>query len=126
MDLERAAVRRLRPLPRRAGRGLLDRRARSRPTRAGSPGREEVEDEYGGLCEQIAGLQERLYAEEERALLIVLQGIDAAGKDGTVKHVMRGTNPSGVRVYSFKEPSADEELRTTSSGATTRPRRRRA
>ena len=92
----------------------------------GIAGPEEVEDEYGGLCEQIAGLQERLYAEEERALLIVLQGIDAAGKDGIVRHVMRGTYPSGVRVYSFKEPSADEEWRTTSSGATTRPRRRRA
>ena len=75
----------------------------------GIAGPEEVEDEYGGLCDQIAGLQERLYAEEERALLIVLQGIDAAGKDGIVRHVMRGTYPSGVRVYSFKEPSADEE-----------------
>ena len=75
----------------------------------GIAGPEEVEDEYGGLCDEIAGLQERLYAEEERALLIVLQGIDAAGKDGIVRHVMRGTYPSGVRVYSFKEPSADEE-----------------
>jgi PPK2 family polyphosphate:nucleotide phosphotransferase len=68
----------------------------------------EAEEERAGLMEQIAGLQERLLAEEERALLIVLQGIDAAGKDGTVKHVLRGTNPSGVRVQSFKEPSNDE------------------
>ena len=75
----------------------------------GIAGPEDVEDEYGGLCEQIAGLQERLYAEEERALLVVLQGIDAAGKDGIVRHVMRGTNPSGVRVYSFKQPSTEEE-----------------
>jgi PPK2 family polyphosphate:nucleotide phosphotransferase len=70
--------------------------------------REEIESEYSGLIEQIAALQERLYAEEKRSLLIVLQGIDAAGKDGTVKHVLRGTNPAGVRVYSFKEPSNEE------------------
>jgi PPK2 family polyphosphate:nucleotide phosphotransferase len=70
--------------------------------------KEEIEAEYGALIEQIARLQERLYAEEKRSLLVVLQGIDAAGKDGTVKHVLRGTNPSGVRVYSFKEPSSEE------------------
>jgi PPK2 family polyphosphate:nucleotide phosphotransferase len=68
-----------------------------------------IEREYEGLHEEIAELQERLYAEERRSLLIVLQGIDAAGKDGTVKHVLRGTNPAGVRVATFKEPS-DEEL----------------
>src|SRR5215210_1372129 len=68
----------------------------------------DVEQEYTGLVEQIASLQERLYAEEKRSVLVVLQGIDAAGKDGTVKHVLRGTNPAGVRVYSFKEPSNDE------------------
>ena len=68
----------------------------------------EVESEYDGMRERIADLQERLHAEEKRSLLIVLQGIDAAGKDGTVKHVLRGTNPSGVRVQSFKEPSSEE------------------
>jgi PPK2 family polyphosphate:nucleotide phosphotransferase len=69
---------------------------------------EEVEVERAGLVEQIVDLQERLYAEETRSLLVVLQGIDAAGKDGTVKHVLRGTNPAGVRVYSFKEPTHEE------------------
>jgi PPK2 family polyphosphate:nucleotide phosphotransferase len=69
---------------------------------------DEVEGDYEELHERLADLQERLYAEENRSLLIVLQGIDAAGKDGTVKHVLTGTNPSGVRVYSFKEPSNDE------------------
>jgi PPK2 family polyphosphate:nucleotide phosphotransferase len=69
---------------------------------------DEVEGEYEELQDRLADLQERLYAEEKRSLLIVLQGIDAAGKDGTVKHVLTGTNPSGVRVYSFKEPSSDE------------------
>jgi PPK2 family polyphosphate:nucleotide phosphotransferase len=68
----------------------------------------EIEGEYDGLVAQIADLQERLYAEEERSVLVVLQGIDAAGKDGTVKHVLRGTNPAGVRVYSFKQPSNEE------------------
>ena len=74
----------------------------------GLVGPEEVEGEYDDVRERIVGLQERLYAEEKRSLLLVLQGIDAAGKDGTVKHVLRGTNPAGVRVYSFKEPSNDE------------------
>jgi PPK2 family polyphosphate:nucleotide phosphotransferase len=71
-------------------------------------GQEEVAREYEHLGERIVELQERLYAEERRSLLIVLQGIDAAGKDGTVKHVLRGTNPAGVRVYSFKEPTSEE------------------
>jgi PPK2 family polyphosphate:nucleotide phosphotransferase len=71
-------------------------------------GEQEVEQEYDSLRERIVGLQERLQAEERRSLLIVLQGIDAAGKDGTVKHVLRGTNHAGVRVQSFKEPSSEE------------------
>ena len=62
----------------------------------------------GRLVERIADLQARLYAEESRAVLVVLQGIDAAGKDSSVKHVFRGTNPTGVRVFSFKEPTAEE------------------
>ena len=65
-------------------------------------------EELARLVERIADLQARLYAEEARALLVVLQGIDAAGKDSTVAHVFRGTNPQGVRVYSFKEPSNEE------------------
>jgi PPK2 family polyphosphate:nucleotide phosphotransferase len=66
------------------------------------------DEELPELVERIADLQARLYAEETRALLVVLQGIDAAGKDSTVAHVFRGTNPQGVRVYSFKEPTNDE------------------
>jgi PPK2 family polyphosphate:nucleotide phosphotransferase len=71
-------------------------------------GPEEVESDYEALHAEIADLQERLYAEEKQSLLVVLQGIDAAGKDGTVKHVLRGTNPAGVHVASFKEPCGDE------------------
>jgi PPK2 family polyphosphate:nucleotide phosphotransferase len=56
----------------------------------------------------LAELQEGLYAEGTRALLVVLQGLDASGKDGTIKHVMSGLNPQGVSVTSFKQPSALE------------------
>jgi PPK2 family polyphosphate:nucleotide phosphotransferase len=70
--------------------------------------REEARRELASLVERIADLQARLYAEESRAVLVVLQGIDAAGKDSTVKHVFSGSNPQGVRVFTFKEPSAEE------------------
>ena len=58
--------------------------------------------------ERLADLQERLWAEAKRRILIVLQGIDASGKDGTIKHVMSGFNPAGVFVTSFKVPSEVE------------------
>src|SRR5256884_6047179 len=53
-------------------------------------------------------LQSLLYAGHRRALLVVLQGMDGAGKDGTIRHVMRGLNPQGSRVTSFNAPSAEE------------------
>ena len=58
----------------------------------------------------LSEYQDRLAAEATRGLLVVLQGIDAAGKDGTIRHVMSGVNPQGVSVHSFKQPS-HEELR---------------
>ena len=57
---------------------------------------------------QLDQLQERLYANKTRALLIILQGMDTSGKDGTIKHVMSGVNPQGCRVASFKAPSEKE------------------
>src|SRR6478735_3555148 len=57
---------------------------------------------------RVDELQERLYADGRRALLIVFQAMDAAGKDGTIEHVMSGVNPQGVRVTSFKQPSKTE------------------
>ncbi len=57
---------------------------------------------------KLADLHELLYAENTRALLIVLQGMDASGKDGTIKHVMSGVNPQGCTVTSFKQPSAQD------------------
>ena len=59
--------------------------------------------------ELLSEYQERLAAEDTYGVLVVLQGIDAAGKDGTIRHVMSGVNPQGVTVHSFKAPS-DEEL----------------
>lgn len=54
---------------------------------------------------RLDDLQHRFYAEGTRALLVVFQGLDASGKDGTIRHVMSGLNPSGTRVAAFKEPS---------------------
>jgi PPK2 family polyphosphate:nucleotide phosphotransferase len=61
----------------------------------------------GGL-EALAELQARLYAEGTRGVLIVLQALDAAGKDGAIKHVMSAFNPQGVTVHSFKAPSGED------------------
>jgi PPK2 family polyphosphate:nucleotide phosphotransferase len=57
---------------------------------------------------RLVELHDLLYAEQKHALLIVLQGMDAAGKDGTIKHVMSGVNPAGCTVTSFKVPTAEE------------------
>jgi PPK2 family polyphosphate:nucleotide phosphotransferase len=58
--------------------------------------------------ERLADLQQRLYAQNRRAVLVVLQAMDAGGKDGIIKHVMAGINPQGCEVHSFKAPSAEE------------------
>lgn len=58
--------------------------------------------------EQLTDLQERLYACDRWSVLIVLQAMDAAGKDSVIKHVTSGLNPQGVEVHSFKQPSAEE------------------
>lgn len=58
--------------------------------------------------EKLAILQDKLYAHDRYSVLIIFQAMDAAGKDGTVKHVMSGINPQGCQVFSFKQPSAEE------------------
>jgi PPK2 family polyphosphate:nucleotide phosphotransferase len=58
--------------------------------------------------ERLEELQGRLYAHDRYALLLIFQGMDAAGKDSVIKHVMSGVNPQGTQVYSFKQPSAEE------------------
>jgi len=56
-------------------------------------------------CNELANLQEILYAGQQKAVLIVLQGMDAAGKDGTISHIFSGINPQGCNVSAFKEPT---------------------
>jgi PPK2 family polyphosphate:nucleotide phosphotransferase len=56
----------------------------------------------------LAAAQELLYAADSHAILVIFQALDAAGKDGTIKHVMSGVNPQGCQVYSFKHPSSEE------------------
>ena len=68
-----------------------------------------VEKELEQQRQRLKDLQDRLYAEHKRSLLIVLQAMDTGGKDGTIKHVFGGLNPQGCQVWSFKKPS-DEEL----------------
>ena len=76
---------------------------------AGAPGdRRATEQATEAQVPVLADLQDRLWAEARASILVVLQGIDAAGKDGTIKHVFRGVNPQGVRVASFKEPTPVE------------------
>jgi PPK2 family polyphosphate:nucleotide phosphotransferase len=58
--------------------------------------------------ELLASLQEKLFAEDSRMLLLVLQGIDTSGKDGTIKHVIGDVNPLGCRITSFKRPTPEE------------------
>ena len=57
---------------------------------------------------KLAKYQDMLYAQNMYGLLVILQGMDTAGKDGTIRHVMSGVNPQGTQVYSFKAPSAEE------------------
>ncbi|RPI84520.1 MAG: polyphosphate kinase 2 family protein [Chloroflexi bacterium] len=71
-------------------------------------GKKEGKEELKNLNLRLQELQELLYAEHKHTLLIVLQGIDTAGKDGTINHVFEGVNPQGVHVVSFKVPSQEE------------------
>lgn len=64
--------------------------------------------ELESYTEKISSLQERLFANDSHSVLIVLQAIDAAGKDSCIKHVLSGVNPQGCQVVSFKQPSKEE------------------
>lgn len=74
-------------------------------------GKGRAKSKTSALIARLDGLQERLYANGNRALLLVLQGMDTSGKDGTIKHVMSGVNPQGCKVVAFKTPSKDELAR---------------
>ena len=71
-------------------------------------GKEKAKAVTAQLISRLGELQQRLYANGNRAVLIVLQGMDTSGKDGTIKHVMSGVNPQGCRVATFKVPSNSE------------------
>jgi PPK2 family polyphosphate:nucleotide phosphotransferase len=75
----------------------------------GVKGRDEAEAQMPRLAERLDDLQERLWAEGTRSLLLVLQGMDTSGKGGTIRHVLTAMNPAGVDVAAFKAPT-DEEL----------------
>ena len=74
--------------------------------------KEIAEAELTDDISDLSKAQEVLYADRSRAILVVIQALDAAGKDGTIKHVMTGLNPQGVRVASFKVPSTEELAHT--------------
>jgi PPK2 family polyphosphate:nucleotide phosphotransferase len=63
---------------------------------------------HQGYLKELRGLQELLYSTSNHALLLIFQGMDAAGKDGAISHVMSGVNPQGCTVHSFKQPSTEE------------------
>lgn len=70
--------------------------------------REIIEEKTASNQIRIQQLQDKLYADQKEGLIIIIQARDAAGKDGTIKHVMSGINPQGVDVYSFKSPTHEE------------------
>lgn len=85
-------------------------RLAKRPTRTRPyyESKTEYERKLADLVGQMRRFQEVLYADNRFALLIIFQAMDAAGKDGAIKHVMSGVNPQGCQVFSFKHPSAEE------------------
>jgi PPK2 family polyphosphate:nucleotide phosphotransferase len=70
--------------------------------------REKAEELLAQNVRELAEVQNLLYASDTYAVLLIFQAMDAAGKDGAIKHVMSGVNPQGVQVFSFKHPSAEE------------------
>ena len=78
---------------------------------AATPGlrdKDEAKERLQGAIERLRDLQDRLYAQDHWAVLLIFQAMDAAGKDSTIEHVMSGVNPQGCQVYSFKAPSSEE------------------
>ena len=74
----------------------------------GAKGKKAAEKIFVPQCARLEALQEKLWAEHRRKVLIVLQGMDTSGKDGTIRHVFQGVNPQGVQVKAFKAPTEEE------------------
>jgi PPK2 family polyphosphate:nucleotide phosphotransferase len=70
--------------------------------------KQEAKDKLKSDTSRLKALQDKLYAHNRYALLLIFQAMDAAGKDGTIKHVMSGVNPQGCQVFNFKQPSSEE------------------
>ncbi len=84
-------------------------RLADRPTdETGDHDKKSAQKKLEADVEELSALQDRFYAHDRYALLVVIQAMDAAGKDGTIKHVLSGLNPSGCEVSVFKSPSAEE------------------
>ena len=77
-------------------------------TSAWPPGKRKAGPALEALRSELERLQELFYADGRRGLLVILQGMDTCGKDGTIRHVFEGVNPQGVRVSSFKRPTPEE------------------
>jgi PPK2 family polyphosphate:nucleotide phosphotransferase len=74
----------------------------------GSADKPRAQEALANGVEALAALQDMLYAQDRWGMLVIFQAMDAAGKDGAIKHVMSGINPQGCQVYSFKSPSAED------------------
>jgi PPK2 family polyphosphate:nucleotide phosphotransferase len=107
------------PSPRKLGRKLASRylvgdgsRFRLKDVKPQEDGPRGLKQQAEGLLrlgvERLAKLQELLYAQDRWSVLLIFQAMDAAGKDGAIKHVMSGVNPQGTEVYSFKAPTSEE------------------
>ena len=82
--------------------------AATSPDKADLPDKKSLEKQLGKRVKKLDGLQRKLYADDKHSILLVFQGMDAAGKDGTIRAVLQGINPAGCQVFSFKQPSNEE------------------
>ena len=89
------------------GKGFALRKAKSNDT-TGVSDKAEGKKMLAESIKRLASIQDVLYAHDQYAILLIFQAMDAAGKDGTIKHVMSGVNPQGCQVFSFKSPSTQE------------------
>lgn len=88
--------------------GLEHRVSDFKPFYTASMSKQTAKEQLRQDIERLSDLQSMLYAQDRYAILVIFQAMDAAGKDGTIKHVMSGVNPQGCQVYSFKQPSSEE------------------
>jgi PPK2 family polyphosphate:nucleotide phosphotransferase len=112
MKLERKVIDELRVAPNSPadlkGRSTAETKASWTGKAASSNEKESAKKDLMDFRDELEAAQQLLYATRSYSVLVIFQGLDAAGKDGTIKHVMSGVNPQGCGVYSFKEPTPEE------------------